>query len=75
MIELSAARIAALTEGRLTRTVAGDLTIDVAKIGTDSRETGAGSVYVAKSASMPTGTITSLRRSLPVRFWCWPNAN
>ncbi|MDN5670229.1 MAG: UDP-N-acetylmuramoyl-tripeptide--D-alanyl-D-alanine ligase, partial [Renibacterium salmoninarum] len=48
MIELSAARIAALTEGRLTRTVAGDLTIDVAKIGTDSRETGAGSVYVAK---------------------------
>lgn len=48
MIELSAARIAALTDGRLSRTVAEELSIDVANIHTDSREAGAGSLYVAK---------------------------
>lgn len=48
MIELSAARIAALTDGRLTSTVAEGLSIDVAQIRTDSREIGPGSVYVAK---------------------------
>lgn len=48
MIELTAARIAALTSGRLSRTVADELRINVAQICTDSREAQPGSVYVAK---------------------------
>lgn len=55
MIELSAARIAALTDGRLSRTVPDGLQVDVARICTDSREVGPGSVYVAKLGEQADG--------------------
>ncbi|NYE93965.1 UDP-N-acetylmuramoyl-tripeptide--D-alanyl-D-alanine ligase [Psychromicrobium silvestre] len=48
MIELSAAEIAAVTQGQLSRTAPAELLIDLAAIRTDSRECVPGSAYIAK---------------------------
>ncbi|MHA7304599.1 UDP-N-acetylmuramoyl-tripeptide--D-alanyl-D-alanine ligase [Arthrobacter sp. TMN-49] len=55
MIEISAAQIAALTNGRLSATLDPHALIDVAKIVTDSRDTVPGSMYVAKAGENSDG--------------------
>ncbi|WP_394941067.1 UDP-N-acetylmuramoyl-tripeptide--D-alanyl-D-alanine ligase [Psychromicrobium sp. YIM B11713] len=48
MIELSAAEIASLTQGHLSRSAPHQLSVDLAAIRTDSRDCAPGSLYVAK---------------------------